>query len=169
VSIEHGYAFAWKSRAFSYPDVSGKTGTNVHEIVDLIGAFHGPSILNLEDCPAVQLTPLERPRYPDRLAYPNRVVPADRVRDTDRLTYLDRTTCPHFRMSPDPVRFSKKYSSRQTSSHLIVFHFKRDGLTLISENAFDCILKESLIFHVTLFSRKSSTSLTSSSEDSVHR
>jgi small GTP-binding protein len=56
VSIEEGYAFAKQTGALSYLEVSGKTGENVHEIVDLIEAFHlPPKDSPLKDLPSVSL------------------------------------------------------------------------------------------------------------------
>jgi small GTP-binding protein len=57
VSIEAAHAFARENGALSYLEVSGKTGTNVHEIVDQIEAFCLPSVVVLEIPQAVKLTP----------------------------------------------------------------------------------------------------------------
>jgi GTPase SAR1 family protein len=42
VTPDEALAFAQAGGAFSYIEVSGKTGDNVHEIVDQIGAFVCP-------------------------------------------------------------------------------------------------------------------------------
>jgi small GTP-binding protein len=56
VSIEEGYRFAKENGALSYVEVSGKTGENVHEIVDLIEAFCLPVDPVVDDLSGVQLT-----------------------------------------------------------------------------------------------------------------